>query len=273
MSRAVIVHRRVIHLEPDWFGALGASIIGGRQAMNGSALHLVLGPTASSKTARSVDLAAALRAPVVAVDRIQVFDDLATISGRPTTADLRGTRRVYLDRRLAQQASSDLSATEGIDRLERLTAELGPTVILEGGSISLWRSFFDRLDGARPPGRLLPRLRVVRDWDAHARTIRDRCIAMMTTTRPSMLDELALTLSEPRSRALVSELIGVESALNWCTEHGVAPETLGSYRDDRGVAWLIASSMTPALVEYARLQQQTFADLLDGHPHEVEVVH
>ncbi|HZB34170.1 MAG TPA: isopentenyl transferase family protein [Streptosporangiaceae bacterium] len=231
-------------------------------------LHLVLGPTASAKTGHAIMLAAAVGAPVVAIDRIQVFDDLATISGRPTAAELNGTRRVYLDHRLLREAKTDLTVAEGLARLRRLIGRLGPAVVLEGGSISLWQAIFATLDN----GRIEPHLRLVEDWDAHAAAIEDRCVAMMTIARPSMLDELAAALTEPAMRRVAIELIGVKAILGWCEDHGVPPATLGAYNEDAGVARSLARAMRPALVAHARRQQDVFRALLAGRPHELEVV-
>jgi hypothetical protein len=228
----------------------------------------VLGPTASAKTGHAITLAAALGAPVVAIDRIQVFDDLATTSGRPTATELNGTRRVYLDHRLLRDAKADLTIAEGLDRLRRLLGRLGPTVVLEGGSISLWRAIFAMLD----EGRIETHLRLVEDWEAHALAIEDRCVAMMTVARPSMLDELAVALTEPAMRRVAVELIGVEGILGWCADHGVTPATLGAYNEDVGVARSLATAMRPALVAHARRQQHAFRALLAGRPHELEVV-
>jgi adenylate dimethylallyltransferase len=234
-------------------------------------LHLLLGPTGSAKTARAVELAAALDAPVVVMDRVQVFDDLATISGRPAASELRGTRRLYLDHRRVLRTPVELHARAGMTRLERLAARLGPTVIVEGGSLSLWRTFLPRLD-ERQARAVHACVRVVEDWDRHAHVLRERCIAMMRTSRPSMLDELAAALAQPRARSLVRTLIGVERALGWCAARGVPPEALPAHGEDEQVVRGIADAMLPALVDHARVQQATFRRLLADRAHEVEVV-
>jgi hypothetical protein len=95
---------------------------------------------------------------------------------------------------------------------------------------------------------------------------------MMTIARPSMLDELAVALTEPAMRRVAVELIGVEGILGWCEDHGVAPATLGAYNEDVGVARSLATAMRPALVAHARRQQHAFRALLAGRPHELEVV-
>lgn len=98
------------------------------------------GSTGVGKTRRATSLARQYTAPVLVLDRIQVYDDMAILSGRPRAEEIGDTTRIYLDQRptcrgeLTVEQSYWLLATH----LQQLQAHHN-SIILEGGSISLWR--------------------------------------------------------------------------------------------------------------------------------------
>ena len=60
-------------------------------------LHIILGPTSVGKTSRSIVLAKESKSPVIVLDRVQIYQELATGSGRPLIDELEGTTRTYLE--------------------------------------------------------------------------------------------------------------------------------------------------------------------------------
>jgi adenylate dimethylallyltransferase len=111
-------------------------------------LHLILGPTGVGKTGVAVETARTLGGPVIALDRIQCHREVAVGSGRPSPAELAGTRRMYLGSRPV--AAGAIDPGRAIDRLVRLqqqTFSLSVTdLVLEGGSLSLLHELLIRSD-------------------------------------------------------------------------------------------------------------------------------
>src|SRR5690349_9322876 len=121
---------------PGWATALAyASTRDGRRVngVNTRRIHVIIGPTSTGKTERSVELAKSLQAPVIAMDRIQIYDDLAITSGRPSELELHGTTRLYLDHRLATADREEMPAATALEKLRWLLAQIEGDVILEGG--------------------------------------------------------------------------------------------------------------------------------------------
>ncbi|WP_433573671.1 isopentenyl transferase family protein [Streptomyces sp. CA-251247] len=111
-------------------------------------LHLVLGATGLGKTRLSVALARVYGGcPVLVLDRIQCYPELAIGSARPTSDTLRGTTRLYLDDG-PLSPHGPIAAVPGIDRLLlrlRQGLEDGTrALVIEGGSISLLHELLAR---------------------------------------------------------------------------------------------------------------------------------
>jgi adenylate dimethylallyltransferase len=233
-------------------------------------IHLIIGPTSTSKTERSVALAKALGAPVVAMDRIQIYDDLAVTSGRPSELELDGTKRLYLDHRLASADREELPATTALAKLRGLLAQIEGDVILEGGSISLWRAFFAAIGNVTVSGDVI--VRWVSDWPEFASHVTSRVLRLLRSSPYSMLDELSGALTDANARRLILGIVGMSEALAWCVERGVSTETLPELKPDLGACRSLAERIAPAWVEYASAQQASFEMLLRERNHVVERV-
>lgn len=173
-------------------------------------VHLIIGPTGIGKTARSVALAKQIGAPVIVLDRVQVYQELTIASGRPLASELDGTTRIYLTER--RVADGELLVSEAFYLLLRQieTVRLShPCLILEGGSVSLCTALFEGglLEHAPSsvqyltlPSKAVYRQRLV------AR------ILEMLRGRVSILDELAQVWWTPQQR-MFAQTIGGYSAI------------------------------------------------------------
>lgn len=239
---------------------------GGITAKAHAGLRLIMGPTSSGKTTRSVQLAQESGAPVIVVDRVQVYDDLAATSGRPSADEIEGTTRVYLDHRVTTSWPTEMSAAEGLSRLRRLIADARPGAILEGGSTSMWKSFFAERNAPQLVSEII--VRRVADWQWFAREVEQRISGLLGT----MLDELAATLSDPRTRAIVLGMVGPGEVHEWSARQGIALKELGQIKNDVAMCLSLAKHMTPGWVAYAQMQQAVFERLLAGYDYTVELV-
>ncbi len=226
----------------------------------GAGLRVVLGPTCSGKTGRAVQLAKRSGAPVIAVDRIQVYEDLAITSGRPSDDELDGTVRTYLDRCVTTDRHVEMTAAEGLSRLRRLLADPPTEAILEGGSISLWRAFFAEHSSQQTVSEIL--LRRVANWERFASRVEQRILGLLSAQPRSMLDEVGATLIDPRSRRLVLGLLGIPELVQWCERRGIAPGALCGVTHDVQLCRSLAAHLTPAWVQHAQMQQAVFERLL-----------
>ena len=245
----------------------------GREEASGgvAGLRLILGPTCSGKTGRAVRLAQESGALVLAVDRIQVYEDLAITSGRPSAGELDGTARIYLDHRVTTGWPVEMTAAEGLRRLRRLIADASSAeVILEGGSISLWRAFFAECYVQESVSEII--VRRVADWERFAHRVEQRILGLLGSQSRSMLDELAATLTDDRSRRLVLGLVGIRELMEWSERRCIAPKALSDVKHDSKMCRSLAAHLTPAWLDYARLQQAAFKRLLPAYDHAVELV-
>ncbi|WP_070018728.1 isopentenyl transferase family protein [Streptomyces nanshensis] len=227
-------------------------------------LHLVLGPTGIGKTSRSVELARREAAPVLVLDRIQCHPALAVGSGRPTPGELRGTTRVYLDRR--QVSDGVLTAADAVDRMERLVKQLADTgastIVLEGGSISTTRELL-----ARPTwfwGRRVHIEYVLEgDPDAYERRVSTRVERMLGygTTARTILDELAGLWRVPAARPVLRSVTGYREVLELCRRFGLDPTHLAG--DEHCVVrYLFVDAVRAAHLAYSRDQRAALAAAL-----------
>jgi adenylate dimethylallyltransferase len=233
-------------------------------------IHLVIGPTSTQKTERSIELAKAHGAPVIAMDRIQIYDDLAVTSGRPAEVALDGTTRLYLDHRLASADCEEMPATTALENLRGLLAQIDGDVILEGGSTSLWSAFFAVVDDSTVFGDVI--VRKISQWPEFASHVRSRVLHLLRSSPCSMLDELSGALADANARKLVLGLVGVPETLAWCAEGGVSTEMLPEFKSDLGACRSLAERIALAWTAYACIQQATFEILLRERNHMVEPV-
>ncbi|CBA17048.1 isopentenyl transferase family protein [Xanthomonas albilineans] len=210
--------------------------------MNG-ALYLIWGPTCSGKTALAVALAEQSGWPVIALDRIQCYPELATGSGRPLSSELRGTRRIYLASRAVREGIIAADEAHALlkDMVGRHSAAGG--VILEGGSISLIN-------------RMIADPYWASGWQWHSRRLRlgdpaaflDRALRrveqMLRTHQehPSLLEELVALWPDPALRPILEDVDGYRYAIRFARHWSLPVADLLSMRDEmkqrliRGIA-------------------------------------
>ncbi|MGV0816083.1 isopentenyl transferase family protein [Mycolicibacterium boenickei] len=223
-------------------------------------MSILIGATASGKTAAATAYARETDAPVVVLDRFQCFQELAVVSGRPSDESLRSTTRIYLDdRRLADgEFSADCAYSALLQMLSEL-AHYEPLVILEGGSLSLCGKLMSTLD-------VLPYESVVhiRYVDIESSTYRAAVAERVKTmvgcdqAQPNLLDELRYAWRLKEQRGFLQSICGFDALLSWCKSNKIRPAAIGaqllesSQRDD--LVDLIAASH----LQYARSQIQAF---------------
>jgi len=222
-------------------------------------IHVILGPTGVGKTARSIALARHTGAPVVSLDRFQMFQDLEMGTGRPANAELDGTERIYLsDHRTVDDG--ELPADEAFGTLMQLLTARRQDVILEGGSLSLCRLFFER----GPLAHCLHEIEYLPPPDpaVYAQYVRRWVCAMLAPTdgRRSLSEELAAVWNNPARLAFVETIAGYGALARYCRGTDVHPRALAGRAPESAVEAVLASH-----IEYAQQQCQLFEWLLEKH--------
>ncbi|KAA3503406.1 isopentenyl transferase [Agrobacterium vitis] len=233
-------------------------------------MYLIFGPTCTGKTAAAITLSKQTGVPVVALDRVQCCPQLSTGSGRPTVAELRETKRIYL---------TELPLTEGIITAKRAHDNLIGEVylhepqgglILEGGSISLMKCM------ARS-----------RYWDNHFRwhitrhELRDEeafLTAAKTRVRnmlrpqegESLLQELAYLWTHRAVRSELEKIDGYRYAIHFSKLNNLAVDELVHLGPDQ-MEKLVDGIAREYLI-HARLQERELpipaqvGGVYEGHP-------
>ncbi|WP_070017359.1 isopentenyl transferase family protein [Streptomyces nanshensis] len=227
-------------------------------------LILLLGPTGSGKTARSVRLARRLGAPVVTLDRVQCAPQLAVGSGRPEPDELSGTRRIYLADRPVDEGI--LPGAEAADRLEQLLEEhaaLTPTLILEGGSISILGELANR--PAWTHGHTIhiePCLE--ENPQRYEQRVSKRVAHMLgygSGTHRTMLDELADLWPHENTRPHLQTVLGYDDIITVCVRYGIDPASLTG-PEGRILRYVFADTIVEAHLHYSRQQRLHIAAML-----------
>lgn len=217
-------------------------------------LHFIVGPTTTGKTSRSIALAELTGAPVIVLDRIQCFPDLATGSGRPSAAELRSTRRIYMtDRRVSD---GELPAEEANALLHEHLAWLARNesfLILEGGSVSLLQTIATdpRWETYRQSWERL-RLPAAGSYLAKAKS---RILEMLKPSGDmrSMLDEIIHLWPDARSHAVLRGIVGYRTVIAYAEQCGISLADLPRI-DSEQVEYLTAKIACEYLA-YARQQE------------------
>lgn len=225
-------------------------------------IHIIMGGTGIGKTGRAVRIARAFDAPVIVIDRYQVFRDLSVGTGRPPDEELAGTTRIYLDDRVIEDG--ELIPEEAYDLLaEILSREAArrDVVILEGGSISLWTLVMER--------RLLCEHDVVPEYmrfdedPAYLLRMSDRVRKMVVSPAgsPSVIDEIALVWTDDARRAFVERIVGYDAIAACCRWWQCGPRDLcGPSLLPKVVDAIVLSHAT-----YAERQRKVFDRLTQAH--------
>jgi len=229
-------------------------------------LELVLGSTGIGKTRLSVHTALAQRAPVIALDRIQCHPEIAIGSGRPSSGELAGTRRVYLDSR--PLAAGVIEAGPAVDRLVSLQRRLldggATTLVVEGGSISLLHELLSRGDWRQA---VAVRVAVCVEGSArrYEQGVASRVEQMLgygeDPAARTLQDELADLWDDPLARKAAAEIIGYREAIAVCDRHGLLPQEMTG-RTGRLWRYELAHLIQAAHLAYAGQQRAALAEAL-----------
>lgn len=228
-------------------------------------LHIIIGPTATGKTACSVSMAQQLGAPVIVLDRLQVYRDLATGTGRPSPEELHGTERFYLADRCARDG--DFPAADAyvslLLHLERLARRDVP-VILEGGSLSLLQQISERFEIRRHACTL--RCTTFDTAEHYRGLLLSRVAEMLAPAAPgraSILVELASAWKHEDSRQFVRTICGYDAVLEWCEEEAVDPASIEAHLTDPRALRAIEARILAAHFAYGESQRRALTEISD----------
>lgn len=190
-------------------------------------LCLMIGPTGIGKTNRSITMARQHGAPVISLDRFQIFQELATGTCRPTPKELEGTERIFLAER--RVASGELSSGESYQILLGLIEKLSHQhrmVILEGGSISLCSVLFEQ--GFIRRFHIDVEFLTIQDMPGYRSRVMARLQEMLTgsTEQRSMLEELARLWHDPSQVSFVETIVGYDVLVQHCRRTQTTPHDL-----------------------------------------------
>ncbi|WP_246432120.1 isopentenyl transferase family protein [Xanthomonas theicola] len=201
--------------------------------------------------------------PVIALDRIQCYPELATGSGRPLLSELRATRRIYIaSRRLSDGI---IAANEANALLKHAVDRHGGdgAVILEGGSISLLKEMMADpywASGFRWSSHRLQ----LSDPDAFLDTARRRVEQMLCAgeAHPSLLEELVALWPDPALRPILEGVDGYRHAIRFARQWGVPVTRLPHM--DADLKHRLVHGIAQEYLGHAQWQEQDFGKLPAG---------
>ncbi len=218
-------------------------------------LHFIVGPTTTGKTSRSVSLAEQTGAPVLVLDRIQCFPELAVGSGRPSAAELRSTRRIYI--RDCKVVDSELPAETANALLREHLARLArrePLIILEGGSVSLLQAI--KADPYWKAYQYSWQRLHLKEIPTYLSTAQSRIQEMLKPSdgTRSMLDEIACLWTDARSHAVLNGIVGYRTVIAYAARYGIPVSDL-----PHALSWAniehLAEEIAREYLVYARWQE------------------
>jgi adenylate kinase family enzyme len=230
-------------------------------------LHIILGPTSVGKTAHSIALAKQTKAPVIVLDRIQIYQELATGSGRPAVEELEGTTRVYLEKR--RIADGELSAQEAFSKTIRLLEVLflkHKLLILEGGSISLCQYLFK--SGILYNYQTTIQYLSVGNEVSYYRCLWNRMHNALVSRlgQRSLVEELDRVWRQQHELAFVRTILGYNILADWCEQFGQPPcQTWNTIQEDDSLYAQLTDQMFSAYLKYSQHQQQVFQKLISEY--------
>lgn len=183
-------------------------------------LTVFVGPTGAGKSERAERAARGSGAPIVVLDRFQVFPalEVGTARGRPL-GEL--VERHFLDCRPVE--AGELLPHDAIARLAMLLARLRishPDVVVEGGSISLLRMLMNDADLADAVASLTV---VDADPAAHLRAVTGRARVMLQGDPGSIIDECEQVWHSRPNWTFVSRICGYDAVAAACDVHQCSP--------------------------------------------------
>ena len=229
--------------------------------------HCIVGATGTGKTARATALARQTGAPVIVLDRFQVFEDLGTGTGRPLPHEIAGTTRLYLARRYMMDGEfSAEQATLAFLRTVGALVQDHELILLEGGSMALHeRLMKEELLGAS--GVTVEQTR----WGSltsYEHTLRRRAQAMLKSGggRRSMIEEVARGWDDPRMRAFLATIAGYDAVITHCEQSGMEPAELAGAPVDA----MLVEEVVLSHLRYAARQTTALNRLFGGASRDAE---
>ena len=172
-------------------------------------ISVIIGPTGIGKTDRAVNIARRDDAPATCIDRYQVFPELASGTGRPTSDELPGTERIYLaERKIADGELSARDAVSSLSEIVRDVSRRSDKLILEGGSTSLCTLLFE--SGVLDHPHVTVRFITAPDWSAYRQRVRNREVRLLegNPEQAPMPAELAAVRRTPQQLNFVESIVG-----------------------------------------------------------------
>lgn len=227
-------------------------------------VHAIVGATGTGKSAHAIRTARRLGTPVVVADRIQCFVDLRVTSARDED-EVDGVRRWFLgDRTVADgDYPADAACRTLCYLLGRLTAE-HPSIVLEGGSVSLLTALADR-HGELPFELTFEQLHTP-DAGVYRQRLLERARRML---RPpgggrGIIEELAAAWRRPEHRTFVTSINGLEAIVGWCARHDIDPGSLADHEREPAVHDELAEAIAWRHAAHGWEQERMLSVLLAG---------
>ncbi|MBD2451550.1 isopentenyl-diphosphate delta-isomerase [Nostoc sp. FACHB-152] len=231
-------------------------------------LHIIIGGTGVGKTSRSVSLALKTGVPVIVIDRIQTYPELATGSGRPNPDELFGTTRLYLTER--QVTDGELSADQAYLLLVILLRKLEnqhDMVILEGGSISLWKALFSSAELKRH--QITIEYLTVANEPMYKQKVKHRIQEML---RPqgqtlSMIEEIEILWNHQEQIDFVRTVVGYKEIIDWCFANNITPKDIDNITNRELTYNHLTQKILDAHINYSKKQYIFFERILNNYQH------
>lgn len=222
-------------------------------------LHIILGPTSVGKTSRSIVLAKESKSPVIVLDRVQIYQELATGSGRPLIDELDGTTRIYLEER--QVADGELTTVEALSLVLQLIDRLSVRynlLLLEGGSISLCTALFK--SGILDKHQITIEYLTVQNEESYKSRLWNRIQNALISSlgQPSLIDELSRVWTEPYKLAFVRSVIGYDILIDWCQRFGLSPHEMWNSIQEDPLYINLTNEMFSGYLQYSHNQRTAF---------------
>lgn len=226
-------------------------------------LHIILGPTSVGKTSRSIVLAKETKSPVIVLDRVQIYQELATGSGRPLIDELDGTTRIYLEER--QVADGELTTVEALSLALQLIDRLSVRynlLLLEGGSISLCTALFK--SGILDKHQTTIEYLTVQNEESYKSRLWNRIQNALISSpgQPSLIDELSRVWKEPHKLAFVRTVIGYDILIDWCQRFGLSPHEMWNSIQEDCLYINLTNEMFSGYLQYSQNQCKAFDRLV-----------
>lgn len=209
-------------------------------------------------------------APVIVLDRVQVYREVTIASGRPLPSELHGTTRIYLTER--RIADGELPASEAYDLLVQQIETLACKhrfLILEGGSVSLCTALFESHILQSFPASV--QYLVVHDMAGYRQRLLARILDMLQG-QVSIVDELAQVWCVPQQRMFVQTIGGYKAIVGWCSKQGISPLDLPRYTQDSAVRSDVAATILTSYLEYSDHQSYVFHQLMQIYEEDGEIL-